>query len=685
MSAAARSLAACLACLALAAPVRAGAPPVFPRGNALGREEIVLPGFAPLVQVGTRLELGAGRTYDWGAHSLPGTITAGGRPLVSNLALVARVAGREITISSPPQLVSSTPHHVEIASTTALPGGVTVAVTSRIEYDGVAIVDLEVSSVTGSTLEGLEVRYSLPRRAGMRLMSFEPASMYNYRPFLGPECYDGAYRSVLGFVFDEASFWWFTDDPDASLLGGRGRTSVRCAAGSLAVRQPLIAGSWVLRSPVRLRFAFLAAPVREPDRAIRGDRFTSSSDPAEGNRNLWWIDATAHYALPYLDYPPGARARVPASDVRAYAGTARNRAQVLALRRQGLERLPYTSLRSLSYLDPEIGQREQLWAIEPRVETAAGSDAPYAKGLPRAILSLRAPGFADYLLERLDEVIRGLDVRGLYFDQASPAGSRNPAHLAPWATPGSMGTDILAMREFYKRLANLLHARGAPPLIYAHNSSAPVLPAFTFVTAMVQGEELIPEIRDLDYQRSFDLDRIRANYAPQAFGVPTVWLEELWSGELVSQRPLAYRLADTTTWMASREYRARWRNFAALALLHDIPMWTVAPLAYRDELHRRLQGFGTTGSTFLGYWAVSPAWREGPLVASAYVNDRTNRLLLVVANRSTAPVPVDAGRVAALLDETAVPAAARPALGRLEWRGVPREIPANDFVLIESR
>jgi hypothetical protein len=428
-------------------------------------------------------------------------------------------------------------------------------------------------------------------------------------------------------------------------------------------------------------FAFLATPVRDLGSGFRTERYTSSPDPFEGNRNLWWIDATAHYALPYLDYPPGVRAQLPAEDLRAYPGAVRNRKRVVELRREGLERLPYQSLRSLSYLDPRIGAKESLWQVEPRIVTSSGSDAPYRAGRARAILSHRAPGFSDYLLERLGAVADGLDVRGVYFDQAAPAGSTNRAHLWPGAAPGSRATDILAMRSFFKRLATQLYRRGrGDPLIYVHNSSAPVIPAVTFVTAMVQGEELLPVIKNLDYQASLDLDRIRTTYGPAAAGVPTVWLEELWSRELATQRPFRYVLGDEAGWLASPEYRAAWRNFMGLALVHDIPVWTVAPLLERRAVFDELDRFGVAASRFVPYWSLTRQWREAPLLASAWVRSADDAVLLVLVNRTEKPLTASATDVAQAVDAERLPAGVLAGWPRRELR-----LKAKDFSLVPIR
>jgi hypothetical protein len=654
--------------------------------NDLGREEIVLPGFSPVRISGHRVELGGHRSYEWSNDLLPTAISSQGEELVNSMELVVVVNGAEHAAHAVAQVISSVDHHAELRAISAAIPGVSVDVRSRVEYDGVTVVDVEISSATKAVLDRLDLRFTVPRRQGMKTMAFDPATMYNFRPFFIPDCYRGSYKSTLGFVYGNASFWWFDDDLDRSLLGDSPVTTVRCDGPALRVSQPLLARSRRLDAALHFRFGFLATPVRDLPGSFRVERYTSRDAPEEGNRNLWWIDATAHYALPYLEYPPGAKERLPPADINAYPGAARNRASVQASRILGLERLPYISLRTLSFLDPIIDQFQDQWQVMPPIRTEAPSDAPYRIGFPRAILSHRGPGFSDYLLSRLNAIADGLQVRGFYFDQGSTAGSTNAAQLLPDTPPGSASTDILATREFFKRLATLIYKKGMSPLIYVHNSSAPIVPAFTFATSMVQGEELLYEVHDLDYQGSLvDLDRIRANYAPGAFGVPTIWLEELWSEALVDQRPFRYRFANSVTWLASDEYYRKWRNFMALALLHDIPVWTVAPIGYRRQVYRQLDQFGVTDSRFVGYWDVMRWWRESSILVSAYAHKGDGRTLLIVANRDVVAHVVDASGLDTLLNWTALSSGAGSQPRSLNWSGTTWTVPARDFMLIESR
>lgn len=164
---------------------------------------------------------------------------------------------------------------------------------------------------------------------------------------------------------------------------------------------------------------------------------------------------------------------------------------------------------------------------------------------------------------------------------------------------------------------------------------ATVVPAYTFATAMVQGEEFNHDLKGLNYLSSVDFDTIQATYVSGQFGVPIIWLEEVWSEYLATQRPIRY-WRDTAGWLKSPEYEAAWRNFMAVALLHDIPVWTMSLTPLRADLYAKLDRFGVDRSTFTGYWQFGPDWRSRSLLVSLYTRDDGRQLAVIVNRGQTA-------------------------------------------------
>jgi hypothetical protein len=122
----------------------------------------------------------------------------------------------------------------------------------------------------------------------------------------------------------------------------------------------------------------------------------------------------------------------------------------------------------------------------------------------------------------------------------------------------------------------------------------------------------------------------------------------------------------------------------ALALLHDIPVWTLAPLEYRRELYRRVDRFGVAESRFVGYWDLTRSWRTSPILISAYVHEKDDRSLLVVANRDVVEHVVTNAHIETLVNSTKLgPGGSHPMIPG--GGDASRTVPARDFLLLESQ
>ncbi|MEO8443727.1 MAG: hypothetical protein ABI567_01845 [Gammaproteobacteria bacterium] len=578
---------------------------------------------------------------------------------------------------------------VVIRTTGTAAGTLQIETETVVEYDGMGIVDVVLTPTQPIAIDGVDFRVNVLRQPEQQVLGFATETVYwSGRDRLLAPCYSGSYKSIVGFVSRQFSFWWLADESDGWDRGAQLTTEIHCTPETLELNQPVVVGPRLLSTSVHYRFAFLATPVRELTPDFRSNRVVAGISTAEaraGNVGLWWTDATAHFALPYLGYPDGAREHLTAAEISAYPGAARNAENVQQWRGMGIDRLPYVSLRAISPLDSAAQPHLAEWRSLPAIATGGEVDAPYTTGYKRPLVSLRASGYVDHQLEQLSAIADGLGVRGFYFDQAEPIGSENPAHVAP----GSNGlvnpvTDVLAMRDFFKRLATLLYSKGRSPLIYVHNSTAPIIPAYTFVTAMVQGEELnqVATIRNFDYQGSIPMSYVWPMYSPQNSGVPTVWLEELWSEVFAARRPAPYG-NDTRGWLESGAFSLAWRNFMAMALLHDIPVWTLAPVAQREALYAQMDRFGVSASDFHGYWEFGTGWPGQPVLLSAYVRPEVPAVLLVAANVTTEAQTLSASTVASWFDAASLPVATREVLARYGASGAQVAIAPRDFTLIE--
>ncbi|MFK8016600.1 MAG: hypothetical protein AB8G17_14295 [Gammaproteobacteria bacterium] len=599
--------------------------------------QTILPGFAKLRVSGKSVRLGANREYSWGRGVLPDSLLVDGEQAAGPMRLIATVDGVEQVVTATDFAVTANyDSHVEIRTRGQIGDAVPVTVTTRIEYDGVAQVDIALDPTRAVTVSNLRFDVSVPATPSVQMLKFEAATIRQQRKHIVFEPdYHGKFLNAVGLPDGRRSLWVFADNAEGWIWNGATVTDVETRQDRVHITQHLIGSRYVLDAPRRMKLNFLMTPVRDLGSAWRSDRVVQAIAPAHaeyGNVQMWWITAFAHQNYPYTEYQDRAKLRLPAIDKQSYPGLTKNRALLAKARAIGVDRLPYFSGHTLSGVDPQFLDNETQWQALPPYVIPPGSDRPFTAKIPRPWLSHRAAGYTDYLIERFDPLIDELGFEGLYFDQGQVIDSNNPHHGA-WTDSNGVvqsSTDILAVREFYKRLAMLFHRKNKRGVIYVHNSSGTIIPAYTFVTAMVQGEEFTHHLRNLDYMASASLDVVRSKMAPGQYGVVTQWLSELWSLQL-KQEPKRPRGLSSAKWMARPQLRKATRNFFALALLHDSPVISLASIEEKGAVYGFLDAFGVSDADFHGYWALGQQ-TPGDIVTSVYRHQRDKRALLVTAN-----------------------------------------------------
>ncbi len=624
-------------CLALLSMLESGTP--------LYADELVLPGFAPLRTSGTSVTLGGGRTYAWDQSYVPLTMTADGRPFATALSLMVTVNGRETELRPSDVTVleqSAAAMTIRARGTLA---AAQIDVTTRVEYDGLAMGRLTITTESPLAIDALEFRVTIAANANTRLMRWDiPTYRKHIRQFpLSAPQYTGTFQQVLGLTDGSRSFWWFTDDANRWLSQSSNSTSVEPRGEQVTVRQRLAIGSVTPEEPVALTFNLLTTPIRDgaPWRAPaqRVARRVTAEEGKGAGLQLWWPEAFPHQALPYAEWPTGVTQDIPPDDRHRYPGIAGTRALLKEAADAGLTRLPYFSAHAPSLYDPVVQAHRAEWEVVPPFIIKPGADAPFTSPLERPWLSLRAPGLIEHLVSRFDQVIDAVGIEGLYFDQGAPMSSQHPAHGA-WRESGRRvhaTLDILAMRRYFKSLAELFHRKGKAGHLVVHMSSVPIIPAYTFVTALVQGEEFLLDLKQTDYIGSVPLDVVRAQYAPGQYGIGSIWLDQFWSPRLPGNP--AARYANQEQWLNSIEHLTAWRNYMTLVLLHDVRAWSFAPVRDRQALATVLDEFDVASARFTGYWdaplGAAASLGSPDLAASLYRHEGRSDALIVAANLGT--------------------------------------------------
>jgi hypothetical protein len=620
--------------------------------NAIGTEPIVLPGFAPVVTSGTTVELG-GRRYVWEGGYLPERIDSLGRPLTGPLRLVVRHRDgrREALRPARVEVASSAPDQATVVATGEPIPGLRVSATTRVEYDGVAMVELALEPGAPVAVDGLDFEIDVVRTPPMRMLRFD-AQTVRFQPrkrTVALEDFAGPFQNVVGLPDGERSFWWFADNAEGWIWNGPTVTEIAVEPDVVRLRQRMIGGGHSIAAPMTMRFNFLATPVRDLGTAWRKERrLVALADAAwagTGRFHLWWGSAFAHIDLPYTSYPPGVEETLPEEDRRAYPGVDQNRRMLERTERElGITRIPYFSAHCLSSLDPALRAYREDWELDPPIVPKGGLAGMKAR-VDKPCLSHRARPYTNYLLARFDDVFSRLPAAGLYFDQGPVLDSRNPAHGAWTDSNGrtQASLDILGLRDFLKRLRVLFHRKGLPGHVFVHNSNSEIVPAYSFATGTVDGEQARHHLKGMgdDYISIMPLDQVRSQLAPAQYGVPAYWLPE----------PFTMNQNDPAWPGSPAQYRA-FRNQMTLALLHDVPVWPAGfPADGWRELVGALDEFAVERSEFVGYWAAAPGARTAAKDAAVSYYRRSDpaSALLVVANLSgearDIPVELDRARL----------------------------------------
>lgn len=630
----------------------------------------VLPGFVPLqVEAAGNTIVLHERKYTWGRHYLPERIDSRGAQLTGAWQLRAIEGGSARALEPTAiRIVSSTPERAVIEAEGPLADGVQMRVRTTVEYDGVAVVEMSMDAKAPAAGAGLVLEVPVLQRPWQQVLAYRADTIrrrdVGRSGIIGRDDnlnipYSGEFVNVLDFADGERSFWWFADHAENRTWVKNVATEVEARAGQYLMRQHLLAPGTRLSGRRTFEFAFLATPVKPMPGDWRRNRMTWWM-PTDADKALhakmfsYWEAGLAYDAVPFAKLPERVENNLIPRDRALIQSYVSKRNLVQQTRRKyGVELLPYYPLHLISTADPMIEGKRAEWELMPP-EVWHDMVGPYPIRFEKPMMSLRATGFLEHLLAGLTSAIDDLDVGGFYFDHGMVKDSKNPAH-GGWRDQNGKwqgSLDILAMREFFKRLAREFAQRDKPGFVIVHDSNRAIIPAYSFAYGLLDGEHLRVKLRNGDYLALTTMDEFRAKFAPGQYGVPTYWLAEEWNNHLNS--PL---------WYKSEDSRQAYRKMMNLALLHDVLDWPhSAHPGERAKLVNMLDDFGVTDAEFFGYWrgkADLVTQAEGVYI-SHYDNPKTGEALYIVGNSNDKAV-----------DAALTPGSGRPTL-RLRIEGTPQ-------------
>jgi len=280
--------------------------------------------------------------------------------------------------------------------------------------------------------------------------------------------------------------------------------------------------------------------------------------------------------------------------------------------RDGASNIVYLSCNEFDSRAPEM----EAYFPEWRAPGATSSS-----GLERVCLK---SSYADFLLWGLGRTLEEGKIDGVFLDYARPILCDNPLHPCGYADSRGKrfgSYNILAGRDFLKRLYVMFHEKARYPHIMTNGRGVTFITQDSFADSVVGGEEYASLFADGgSYLKDVPLDVIRATSAPWQWGIKKFWLPTI-----AYNKPANYRRRDLAD------------DMLTMLLLNDIEAWLtyVKP----EPVKRWWKGkdnFGMDDAEIIGYWQSAPFAKSSDpdIKVSIFRKSRERKILLAVANLS---------------------------------------------------
>lgn len=575
--------------------------------------QLIIPPFTPLQSHsdGNRLTASVyGREYQWQNSLLPQQITSQGVPLLSGaVTLIANgtpVPGLATAAAQAPHRLDLTQH-----SDTA---DLTLSGSSWLEYDGVQFNQLRLTAK--KDLAGIRLQFTLPTAIAKYLHGAGGGSWGSRTTRLLPDgSSDLRFYPVLWLGNEEVGLCFFAESRRL-WRSSRQRTFLFNKQADNTTVEVLLADRLAAGETFEFDFGLLAGPVR-PLPANYPLNTLSWSHVVKLNR-------------------PG---QTPVSDV-VYMATnqgdlgsffadqdtldARKRAAELKQVSEqsvahGGRPVPYTCAMYLSVKYPEMAAFRPEWVVIPEMAMDYDSTGHFVYDCcPTTSASA-------FFVERYRDMLKKFpDIKGIYFDFGGISECSNTLHGCDQRFP------ILAQREFMRRIAiTQLQAGISDPITVLHNTDVVLLPAFTFATHLLNGEQVRQASSSTLHQKkdildTYGLDMFACELATLPFGItnsvymPFDKLNERYGGD-EADAPYKFRMskAALAAILPHNTMPCLWRNHYGIF----------------DKIIRAYAAFDVPAARFHGYWKQPASVRIGDdILVSVYRHARENRLLAVIGH-----------------------------------------------------
>ncbi|MDX5585578.1 MAG: hypothetical protein QNK20_11835, partial [Aureibaculum sp.] len=126
-------------------------------GNSIGKDDIVLPGYDSIKKYENGLIIGK-RYYDFSGNNYINKISVDNEDIVSNIYLEFIINGvSHKGVKKSFDFKEVKPTYAIITTNIKINSDIDVTITSRIEYDGVVMVDINVASTGNINVDGINL------------------------------------------------------------------------------------------------------------------------------------------------------------------------------------------------------------------------------------------------------------------------------------------------------------------------------------------------------------------------------------------------------------------------------------------------------------------------------------------------------------------------------------------------
>jgi hypothetical protein len=634
------------------------------QGSQLGIDDKVLPPWTPLNLEGGRGRYVIkcwGREYAFMRSALPAQITSKGETLLSQPMSLHITKGLErmSLISQTVQVIFNSDTRAELAGVmTGRLGNQAIRIKTfiTIEYDGLLLIKLSCEAPREMALDSIIIDIPLRPNRAIYLHRF----LSNGGPgFSGrvPEG-DGVVDKSMFIPYawlgdnDRGLFWfcesdehWPNSESESAIEIMRSPIDVRLKLNLLA-RDP--EKDLALPSDWQFTFGLQATPVKPLPKnwrkwRLEGWQLENGRKAKEPNVSIiWpaWLENQAtspYYNLKHFGYPE-------AMNSTAFLKFSCKK------HLEGIKVLPYLCLAALSDACPEWPFFKDCamgpdFGYSPDVHAYPPLDKSTCRGYHESfkVVSPLCKDYCDFIVWKNKQFIRSYGIDGSYHDLTQPWGSRNLNSGCGYIRDRTarMTYPILAYRELYRRMYNVIKSLQKETLTVAHMSGNVVIPILAYDDCYLDGEQFSGPIKGhlicsyvdvMSKQQDEDriqtaLEYFRTEFMGRQWGLIPFFLPEF----------------DTV----QSETKELTRNMMAILMIHDISPWAICCNATAvDEACSELEEFDYFESEFIPYFDSEPPatfeleqnflniveFTGNPHVYISAYQQADKRTLLIVAN-----------------------------------------------------